>query len=715
MNYGGSRDLGAGKPQDRLTRPHTQFPTENVEDLMMVEDVLVDSSYTPIYIGTPRKGFTNLRLLVEKEIEGTGTQQWVRRIWATTTRTGQEAYNISKKYTSEASTAPIFIRNYVSATDTPLTEGTTLKVVTGLTVTSAGSGYSTAPTLAFSGGNGTGAAGKVQIRDGSIVGVLLTNGGSGYTVAPTVTVSHGNGTVTAAIQSQSAYLIKQESKPSEGDLGNLFFDITRVWMELPGPLVSNSRYDERFGAIKIQRKTVLANPSTQVATLTATVKTTFEALDESSVICTQIEETNSDGTGSAGNPAYPIQINDFYDNERGAVDQQVQLVADTTSPGGLTVVGTTVTDIRYEAVTQFHRKKTTETWTVPAPLRTADDYDIQRGAVQTTLQIIAGSSVEATLTASSNVVTETTYRPLNNVLLEKKVQTFAYPGPEIISEPEIDRDGSVFTIKRQLDVASNITEGETIDGGLKIITSEPYSGQNTGPLRYKITKTRALPGAEFTRAEVDGETGAPVSIKMQIIATPSFPIAQTAGTEISYQPISSVHGTKITTSFGGDASSISVVDYPTGSMSAPPLIYGAALNSAVSRDGTPSVNIVWNKRTGKTREVKMTRTKTYGSQTEMQAAQSFITLENPGVIDLIQDFFFIPAIRETGVLTNAVSHAFTTGTENPKWPWINETIAWGDTEPSASGYAGRFVTLSADVEYWKYNLWRMTKIQATTF
>lgn len=715
MNYGSSRDLGTGKPQDRLTRPHTQFPTENVEDLMMVEDVLVDAAYTPIYIGTPRKGFTNLKLLVEKEIEGTGTQQWVRRIWATTTRTGQEAYNISKKYTSEASTAPIFIRNYVSATDTALTQGTTLKVVTGLTVTSAGSGYTTAPTLAFSGGNGTGAAGKVQIRDGAIVGVLLTNGGSNYTAAPTVTVSHGNGTVTAAIQSQTAYLIKQESKPSEGDLGNLFFDITRVWMELPGPLVSSSRYDEQFGAIKIQRKTVLADPTTQVATQTATVKTTFEALDESSVICTQIEETNSNGTGTSGNPAYPIQINNFYDNERGAVKQQVQLAADTTTSGSLTVANNTVTDIRYEAVNQFHRKKTTETWAVPAPERISDDYDIQRGAIETTLQIIAASSVDGSLVAIDSKVTETTYKPLNKELLEKKVQTFAYPGPEIISEPEIDRDGSVFTIKRQLDVATNITEGESIDGGLKIITSEPYSGQATGPLRYKITKTRALPGAEFTRTEVDGETGAPVSIKMQIIQTPALPITQSIGSEISYQPISSVHGTKITTTFSGDASSISVVDYPTGSMSAPPLIYGATLDSTVSRDGTPSVNILWNKRTGKTREVKMTRTKTYGSQADMAAAQSLITLENPGVVDLIQDFFFIPAIRETGVLLNAVTHEFTTGTENPKWPWIAETISWGDTEPTATGYAGRTVTLSADVEYWKYNLWRMTKIEATTF
>ena len=414
----------------------------------------------------------------------------------------------------------------------------------------------------------------------------------------------------------------------------------------------------------------------------------------------------------------PAQLRtaDDYDNERGAIRTTLQIIAGSVVTGTLVVANNVVTETTYKPLNSVLLEKKVQTWTVPAPERIADDYDIQRGAIQTTLQIIASSSVAATLTASSNVVTETTYRPLNKELLEKKVQTFAYPGPEIVSEPEIDRDGFVFTIKRQLDLATNITEGETIDGGgLKIVTSEPYSGQDTGPLRYKITKTRALPGTEFTRSEVDGETGAPVSIKMQIIQTPAFPITQTSGSEISCQPISSVHGTKITTQFSGDASSISVVDYPTGSMSAPALITNATLTSMSSRDGTPAVNIIWTKRAAKTREVKMTRTKSYGTQASMLTAQGLLTLENPGVIDIIRDAFFIPAIRESNVLTNAVTLSFTTGTENPKYPYTVESVSWGDTTPTASEYPGRNVVISANVEYWKYNLWRLTKIEAVTF
>ena len=562
----------------------------------------------------------------------------------------------------------------------------------------------------------------------------------------------------------------------------------------PGPQVPSTRYDPLLGPIQALRRRVVNTG--QTASLTATVKTTYDSQNDALIIY-ELEETNSSGIGTVANPAYPIRIEDTFDSERGAIEKRIQVVTATGSEIASLAVGSTLQtlsinaagsgyvagevitlaggtiitaakvrvltvsngviatftiderglysntsgsltqsstsgsgtgatfqsatyaiqarQIDFEPIDQFKLNRSIQMWTVPAPERIADDYDIQRGAIQTTLQIIASSSVAATLTASSNVVTETTYRPLNKELLEKKVQTFAYPGPEIVSEPEIDRDGFVFTIKRQLDLATNITEGESIDGGLKIVTSEPYSGQDTGPLRYKITKTRALPGTEFTRSEVDGETGAPVSIKMQIIQTPAFPITQTSGSEISYQPISSVHGTKITTSFSGDVSSISVVDYPTGSMSAPPLITNATITFIEARDGTPAVNIVWTKRSAKTREVKMTRTKSYGTEANMLAAQNFLTLENPGVIDIIGDSFFIPTIRESNVLTNAVTLEFTTGTENPKYPYTAEYVSWGDTIPTADAYAGRFVVISASVEYWKYNLWRLTKIQATTF
>jgi hypothetical protein len=62
--------------------------------------------------------------------------------------------------------------------------------VIGLNVTASGSGYTSAPTIAISGGGGSGATAVANMgttSNGSIAQVNLTNGGSAYTTAPTVT------------------------------------------------------------------------------------------------------------------------------------------------------------------------------------------------------------------------------------------------------------------------------------------------------------------------------------------------------------------------------------------------------------------------------------------------------------------------------------------------------------------------------------------------
>ena len=74
-------------------------------------------------------------------------------------------------------------------------------VVDSVTITNQGSGYSSAPTVAFSGGGGTGAAGTAVLGTGDdagkVVSVTITNPGSGYTAAPTVAFSGGSGTGAA--------------------------------------------------------------------------------------------------------------------------------------------------------------------------------------------------------------------------------------------------------------------------------------------------------------------------------------------------------------------------------------------------------------------------------------------------------------------------------------------------------------------------------------
>jgi len=75
--------------------------------------------------------------------------------------------------------------------------------VESVTLTAAGSGYTTAPTVAFSGGGGTGAAATANLVGAGLSGISVANGGTLYT-SPTVAITGGGGsgaTATATVSS----------------------------------------------------------------------------------------------------------------------------------------------------------------------------------------------------------------------------------------------------------------------------------------------------------------------------------------------------------------------------------------------------------------------------------------------------------------------------------------------------------------------------------
>lgn len=72
------------------------------------------------------------------------------------------------------------------------------------TVTSGGTGYTTAPTVALTGGGGTGATATATVSGGVVTGVTITNKGSGYTSAPAVSFTGGAGTGASATISLAA-------------------------------------------------------------------------------------------------------------------------------------------------------------------------------------------------------------------------------------------------------------------------------------------------------------------------------------------------------------------------------------------------------------------------------------------------------------------------------------------------------------------------------
>ena len=75
-----------------------------------------------------------------------------------------------------------------------------LNGVTGVTLLTAGAGYTTAPTVTLSAPKGAGiqATAAATVSGGVVTVISITNPGSGYTVAPTVTIAGGGGTGATA-------------------------------------------------------------------------------------------------------------------------------------------------------------------------------------------------------------------------------------------------------------------------------------------------------------------------------------------------------------------------------------------------------------------------------------------------------------------------------------------------------------------------------------
>ena len=71
--------------------------------------------------------------------------------------------------------------------------------VNEIVLSSFGSGYATVPTVAITGGGGTGAAGTAVVAAGAVVAIHITNPGTGYTSAPVVALTGGGGSGATAV------------------------------------------------------------------------------------------------------------------------------------------------------------------------------------------------------------------------------------------------------------------------------------------------------------------------------------------------------------------------------------------------------------------------------------------------------------------------------------------------------------------------------------
>jgi len=80
-----------------------------------------------------------------------------------------------------------------------------------ITITNAGSGYTSAPTVVFTSSSGVGAAATATVTDGEVTAITITNAGEKYQIAPVLSFTGGGGTNAAATCTIEADIDKVES------------------------------------------------------------------------------------------------------------------------------------------------------------------------------------------------------------------------------------------------------------------------------------------------------------------------------------------------------------------------------------------------------------------------------------------------------------------------------------------------------------------------
>lgn len=303
---------------------------------------------------------------------------WVIWTW-TSGFVAESSYNAEVNYLGDIVANPSFSRSYLIRRDTyegspTIALGSTLTAITGVNITNGGSDYTYA-----TGQVGSGGRIEFVVSGGSLISGIVILDGSGVTTGASITIT-GDGTgatATARVQPVGAILTSQKKIELEEDdpLSHEFVRVLRTYEVLPGPLLPFTRWSDLLGPIQGTRRAVVN--TSQAPTLTATAKTTYEARNDSGYVSWQLIETSSNGTGGAGNPAYPIFTEDIHDNDKGEVQRVTQVVVATGSEvSSSTIVGGVVTHIDYLKIDgdAFHLIKLIETWAVPRTL-TDQEYD----------------------------------------------------------------------------------------------------------------------------------------------------------------------------------------------------------------------------------------------------------------------------------------------------------------------------------------------------
>ena len=195
------------------------FGNININDRIRYDtkfDATILPTTSKVEILQPGKNFRVGQLYNIRNGEGNGSILKIKSVDSTGGILSSEfvKYGVGYETDFTSSLASIEDQELNGASLSSLNISTATNSITGFTINSGGSGFTTAPTVTLSGGGFQTAAtiASVEISGGAITKINIANSGSGYGSLPTVAITGGGGTgasVTPIIGSRYNYVIAE--------------------------------------------------------------------------------------------------------------------------------------------------------------------------------------------------------------------------------------------------------------------------------------------------------------------------------------------------------------------------------------------------------------------------------------------------------------------------------------------------------------------------
>jgi hypothetical protein len=192
-----------------------------------------------------------------------------------------------------------------------------------------------------------------------------------------------------------------------------------------------------------------------------------------------------------------------YDEQKGAVQATSRLLATTGSEAStLAAVGAVVTKTDYTPINAYVVRRVSEEWTAPGPLVSRDVYEDDKGAIHETTQLILISGTPAgSFAASGSTVTQTRYEPVDAVTVRRIITTWTVDGPALVSQ-QLNEDGTLSTLTKTIRKVGDITEGETLSGGVWTKTERQAINAYVA---VQLVTARPVPGNELSSEILTGK------------------------------------------------------------------------------------------------------------------------------------------------------------------------------------------------------------------